>query len=122
MLELLYSPSVIVTAAANGKNFKRGGEMREVQALEGHSVVIEDEIIKDIIPDARAKKGKYDKIIDLKGKTVLPGLVDCHTHLVFAGSRADEFRQKISGATYEEIASKGGGDKKNGRGRKKNQS
>ncbi|MCU7490271.1 MAG: imidazolonepropionase [Bacteroidota bacterium] len=112
MLELLYSPSVIVTAAANGKNFKRGGEMREVQALEGHSVVIEDEIIKDILPDAAAKKGKYDKIIDLKGKTLLPGLIDCHTHLVFAGSRADEFRQKISGATYEEIASKGGGIKK----------
>src|SRR5262245_55636470 len=47
--------------------------------------------------------------IDAAGKTVIPGFVDPHTHAVFAGSRVDEFVQKIDGATYAEIAAKGGG-------------
>lgn len=42
-------------------------------------------------------------------QAILPGLVDCHTHLVFAGNRADEFAARCGGATYEEIAAKGGG-------------
>ncbi|MGE5432713.1 MAG: imidazolonepropionase [Syntrophomonadaceae bacterium] len=111
MLTLLNAPSQIVTVATGGKNYKRGKEMREVDVLEGHSIIIEDEIIKDIIPDASVERGKFDRIIDLYGKVVLPGLIDCHTHLVYAGTRADEFRQKISGATYEEIATAGGGIK-----------
>lgn len=43
------------------------------------------------------------------GRTVIPGLVDCHTHLAFAGWRADEFEQRIAGASYLEIAERGGG-------------
>jgi imidazolonepropionase len=47
--------------------------------------------------------------IDAAGRTVIPGFVDPHTHAVFAGSRVDEFVQKIGGATYAEIAARGGG-------------
>jgi imidazolonepropionase len=47
--------------------------------------------------------------VDCGGRWVLPGLVDCHTHLVYAGSRAREFEQRLAGATYEEIARAGGG-------------
>lgn len=47
--------------------------------------------------------------IDLRGRLVLPGFVDCHTHLVWAGDRADEFALRQSGATYAEIARAGGG-------------
>ncbi|MFO1089238.1 MAG: imidazolonepropionase [Hyphomicrobiales bacterium] len=47
--------------------------------------------------------------IDLGGRLVTPGLIDCHTHLVYAGSRADEFEKRLNGATYEEIARAGGG-------------
>ena len=47
--------------------------------------------------------------IDLEHRLVTPGLVDCHTHLVFGGSRVDEWQQRIKGATYEEIARAGGG-------------
>jgi imidazolonepropionase len=47
--------------------------------------------------------------VDASGRTVIPGFVDPHTHAVFAGSRVDEFVQKIDGATYAEIAARGGG-------------
>lgn len=46
---------------------------------------------------------------DLKRAWVTPGLVDCHTHIVYAGNRADEFARRLEGATYEEIARAGGG-------------
>ncbi len=46
---------------------------------------------------------------DAGGRWITPGLVDCHTHLVYAGSRAGEFEQRLNGATYEEIARAGGG-------------
>ena len=46
---------------------------------------------------------------DAGSRLVIPGLVDCHTHLAFGGWRADEFEQRIKGATYQEIADRGGG-------------
>jgi imidazolonepropionase len=46
---------------------------------------------------------------DLGGRWVTPGLIDCHTHLVYSGNRAREFEQRLQGATYEEIARAGGG-------------
>ena len=48
-------------------------------------------------------------ILDAKGRWVTPGLIDCHTHLVFAGDRAREFEMRLQGASYEEIARGGGG-------------
>lgn len=59
---------------------------------------------QDAPSDLRALDG-----IDCEGRWITPGLIDCHTHLVFAGSRADEFEQRLAGATYEEIARTGGG-------------
>jgi imidazolonepropionase len=49
------------------------------------------------------------KVEPLGGLWVTPGLIDCHTHLVFAGNRADEFEQRLEGASYEEISLAGGG-------------
>ena len=50
-----------------------------------------------------------DGIVDAEGALVTPGLIDCHTHLVYAGDRAREFEMRLSGKTYEEIAKAGGG-------------
>src|SRR4051812_21391429 len=56
------------------------------------------------------KRFKKVKKRDLKGKSaIIPGMIDCHTHLIFAGNRADEFAERCAGATYQEIAAKGGG-------------
>lgn len=109
MLSVLLNPSKIVTVDSNGKLFKRGKELNNIQPLFEHSIIIEDDKIIDIVPNHSLKNlSSYNKI-DLTKKTVLPGLIECHTHTVFAGSRAEEFRQKLSGVSYEEIANKGGG-------------
>ncbi|MGC4192776.1 MAG: imidazolonepropionase [Thermomicrobiales bacterium] len=49
------------------------------------------------------------EVIDLEGRWVLPGLIDCHTHIVHAGNRSHEFELRLAGATYEEISRAGGG-------------
>ena len=48
-------------------------------------------------------------VIDCDGRWITPGLIDCHTHLVYAGDRSAEFEQRLNGVTYEEIARQGGG-------------
>jgi imidazolonepropionase len=53
--------------------------------------------------------GKAREEHDVRGAWITPGLIDCHTHLVYAGNRAHEFEQRLKGATYEEIARAGGG-------------
>jgi imidazolonepropionase len=58
--------------------------------------------------DAALARGDVE-LIDAHGALATPGLIDCHTHLVYAGDRADEFERRLQGATYEEIARAGGG-------------
>ena len=48
-------------------------------------------------------------VVDCGGRWITPGLIDCHTHLVYAGNRAREFEMRLAGASYEEIARAGGG-------------
>ncbi|MFA3782077.1 imidazolonepropionase [Melioribacteraceae bacterium 4301-Me] len=109
MKKILLNPSQIVTVNTNGKNLKRGEELADIEVLTEHSIVTEDEIIKDIIPNSKVNKYKFDLIIDVKNKTILPGLVECHTHTAFIGSRANEFILRTQGLQYEQIANQGGG-------------
>ena len=106
---LLKNPAQIVTVDTNDMNFKRGKDMQDIRPIIGHSIIIEDDLIKDFIPESSAAKLSFDQIIDVNGMIILPGLIECHTHSAFAGSRANEFLMRLNGASYEEISSKGGG-------------
>lgn len=109
MKTLFTNAAQIVTCNTDGKNLKRGKDLSEIFVLENHSILVEDGIIKDILPYYSTSNIQIDKKINLSEKVILPGLIDCHTHTAFAGSRANEFREKIAGVHYEEIAKRGGG-------------
>jgi imidazolonepropionase len=72
--------------------------------LEPGSVTVEDGVIVALDDDPGA-----DVVIDAAGGAIIPGLVDCHTHLPFAGWRATEYEEKVTGVPYEEISRRGGG-------------
>jgi len=59
--------------------------------------------------DLPAGAGNAAQIVDCEGRWITPGLIDCHTHLVHGGNRANEFEMRLAGATYEEVARAGGG-------------
>lgn len=59
--------------------------------------------------DIPAAFEQHAEIVDCEGRWITPGLIDCHTHLVHAGNRANEFEMRLAGATYEEVARAGGG-------------
>jgi imidazolonepropionase len=60
-------------------------------------------------PESELPAREAKRVVDCGGRWATPGLVDCHTHLVFGGDRAAEFAMRLAGATYEEIARAGGG-------------
>jgi imidazolonepropionase len=86
-------------------------ELRDLGIINNAALLIDDGRIAAIGTDAeiRARIPAGATVIDAQGRCVTPGFVDAHTHLVFAGNRADEFEQRIAGATYQQIAAAGGG-------------
>lgn len=109
MKTLFFNPSQIITVSTNGKNYKQGEELSNNLVLTDHSILEEDGVILDILPNDKLDTITYDDKVDLTNRIIMPGLVECHTHSVFAGSRADEFNMKLAGKSYEEIALEGGG-------------
>jgi imidazolonepropionase len=77
-------------------------------AVEDAALCVRDGRIAWVGP-ASALPSRDGQVHDLGGAWVTPGLIDCHTHLVFGGDRAGEFEQRLKGATYEDIARAGGG-------------
>jgi imidazolonepropionase len=92
---------------------RRGEEMRELGIIRQGALAARRGKIVWVGPTAdlltSVKPLAFSKLISAYGKTVVPGLVDPHTHLVFAGSRENEFAMRIQGKTYQEIAAAGGG-------------
>jgi imidazolonepropionase len=102
--------SQLVTLAGP-KRPRVGPEMRELGIVADGALLIRDRLIQEVGTSTQIK-ARIDAdtvVVDAGGRVVLPGFVDAHTHPVFGGTRVDEFEQRVKGATYEEIAARGGG-------------
>ncbi|MGB6975177.1 MAG: imidazolonepropionase [Terracidiphilus sp.] len=88
-----------------------GRELAELGIVANAAMIVEDGCLLAAGPYAELKPQipPHAVQIDAEGRCVTPGFVDAHTHMVFAGNRADEFEQRIAGTTYQEIAASGGG-------------
>jgi imidazolonepropionase len=87
-----------------------GDEMSELAIVPGGGMLIRDGKIEKVGPSDEIEKQAGDaQVVDAKGRVVLPGFVDAHTHLVFAGNRLDDFERRARGESYEQIAAAGGG-------------
>lgn len=85
----------------------RGGRY---SLLEDAAITVEQGLITRVCPMRDLGRGfKAQHRIDARGGLVTPGLIDCHTHLVYAGNRANEFEMRLNGASYAQIAKQGGG-------------
>src|SRR5207237_8238747 len=90
---------------------RTGGDLRQLAIIEDGAMLVRGDTI-----EAAGRRREIEslltsdcEVINAGRRVVMPGFVDAHTHPVFAGIRANEFEQRASGATYREIAARGGG-------------
>ncbi|MGK3372253.1 imidazolonepropionase [Citrobacter youngae] len=76
--------------------------------VDGHALIVRQGKIRDIVPESSLYL-THDNTFDMQGRLITPGLIDCHTHLVFGGSRAGEWEQRLNGVSYQQISAQGGG-------------
>ncbi|EFA81808.1 imidazolonepropionase [Heterostelium album PN500] len=105
--------SQLVVVSKN-KPYLVGKDMSNVEIIENGSLIVDSNgIIIDIGTEQeildRHRDDSFDTVIDCQGRAVIPGLVDGHTHPVYAGDRVHEFAMKLAGATYLEVQKAGGG-------------
>jgi len=97
----------LVLTDANIATMKAGGDAYGV--IEGAAIAISDGKIAWLGAQSELPTASAAETRSLAGRWLTPALIDCHTHLVFAGDRAQEFERRLGGASYEEIARQGGG-------------
>jgi len=109
--------ALLITGASQlltlrGRGPRRGADLSNLGIIKDGALLVRDGLIAAVGTRAKIESlpesSAADKL-DLGGRIALPGFVDSHTHLVHAASRAEEYELKIRGASYEEIARKGGG-------------
>ena len=107
-LAVLHASQLITLAGP--KRPRVGADMSELAIIRDGGMLIRNNRIELVGPsDAIERKAGNAEIIDARGHVVLPGFIDAHTHLVFAGNRIDDFERRARGETYEQIAKAGGG-------------
>lgn len=103
--------SQLVTLKSLTPGPRTGAAMRELSVVEDGAMLVRNGRIEQV--GARDVIEPFiksdDEVIDAGRRVVMPGFVDAHAHPVFAGTRVDEYEQRASGATYQEIAARGGG-------------
>lgn len=112
---LIKDISLLLTCRNESNLPKKGKGQADIGLLKNCNIFIEKETIsfigsgKSLLTYLKKNKKNNFKEISGKGKTVMPGFIDSHTHFVFAGNRENEYEMRIAGRTYEEIAAAGGG-------------
>ncbi|HEM62133.1 MAG TPA: imidazolonepropionase [Chloroflexi bacterium] len=107
---VIHSAGQLLTIASP-EGPRRGPVMGDLDLITNGAVAIEGDriVLVGDTAEVLAQAGKRARLIDASGKVVLPGFVDPHTHVVFAGDRAAEFEMRLQGASYMEIMAAGGG-------------
>ncbi|MDQ5844765.1 MAG: amidohydrolase family protein, partial [Acidobacteriota bacterium] len=102
--------SQLVTLAGPARP-RVGAELRELSIVEDGALFVCNGKVEKVGPRAEVQRliDNDCEVVDAGGRVVLPGFVDAHTHPVFAGTRAGEFEERAQGATYQQIAARGGG-------------
>src|SRR6186997_542067 len=88
-----------------------GAELRELSIIQDGAMLVSDGRIDRVGSRQQIEStiASNAEVVDAGGRIVLPGFIDAHTHPVFAGTRADEFEERATGVSYQEIAARGGG-------------
>jgi imidazolonepropionase len=107
-LAVLHASQLVTVTGPKRPRF--GTEMSKLEIIRDGGMLIRDGKIDSVGPSADIeKKSRGAEIVDAGGRVVLPGFVDAHTHLVFAGNRLDDFERRARGESYEQISKAGGG-------------
>ena len=113
-IDIVNAASVVVVADSGAA--RRGDGQGEVNVISDASVIIRNGVIRAVgptttmmTPEVVAEWGQATVTIDASGKTVMPGLIDCHSHPLFGGHRHDEYAERLGGASLAEVAARGGG-------------
>jgi imidazolonepropionase len=111
---LIKNANEVITLKNNVRGPRTKEQMQEIAIVENGSVLIEEDRIVAVGALEQLEVDfpelvKKATTIDASGKVVMPGLVDCHTHLVHGGTREEEFNMRLNGSTYMEIMNAGGG-------------
>lgn len=114
MTILIKNANEVITLKSAVQGPRTKEQMRDIAIVENGSILMEGNSIIAVGSIAQLEADfpdlvKVAEVIDASGKIVMPGLVDCHTHLVHGGTREQEFNMRLNGATYMEIMNAGGG-------------
>ena len=108
LLALLHASQLVTLAGP--KRPRIGKELLDLGIVRDGGMLVRDGKIEKVGPSDEIEKNvRGAEILDARGRVVMPGFVDAHTHLVFAGNRLDDFERRARGETYEQIAKAGGG-------------
>ncbi len=107
---LLLNAGQLCTIPPHNGGPQRGRALGALGLIAGGALAVKDGLLVDVGPTRRIEsRWRADTILDARGRLVTPGLVDPHTHLIWAGNRAEEFERRIAGTTYQQIMAEGGG-------------
>lgn len=108
-MRTIYTHIAQLCGITHGERRKEGRQMAEVGQMKDAWLAVRDGLIDDFGEGGAPAPTSGDKVVDTHGAFVMPRFCDSHTHLVWAGSREQEFEDKLRGLSYAEIAARGGG-------------